>query len=257
VGAVEHLKILCCLGLPPESAMMAVSPLLHEIIPHGWAQISLLDSNGGLRASYGENPELTLLHREKSLWRFMDDPSSPMSLLIPAFRAVAIGYSLQLQGPGWLETAWYREVGAPLDGCWLLDAMIGDGQRSIAFLCLNRPRTARPFCVGDVKLLDRLRPWLAHAFRQNSAGEMGKEIEDSLRSPGEALLSGQAIVTPNAAVVFQSASFEHLLEILIGGGNYIDRPPPREGLPAPVLKLVRRIVGAANGDVCAPPRMRL
>jgi hypothetical protein len=35
MGAVEHLKTLCCLGLPPESAMIAVTPLLHEIIPHG------------------------------------------------------------------------------------------------------------------------------------------------------------------------------------------------------------------------------
>jgi hypothetical protein len=36
MGAVEHLKTLCCLGLPPESAMIAVAPVLHEIIPHGW-----------------------------------------------------------------------------------------------------------------------------------------------------------------------------------------------------------------------------
>jgi hypothetical protein len=38
MGAAEHLKTLCCLGLPPESAMAAVTPLLHEIIPHGWTR---------------------------------------------------------------------------------------------------------------------------------------------------------------------------------------------------------------------------
>ncbi len=38
MGAVEHLKTLCCLGLPPESAMVAVTPLLHEIVPHGWSR---------------------------------------------------------------------------------------------------------------------------------------------------------------------------------------------------------------------------
>ncbi len=32
MGAVEHLKTLCCLGLKPESAMVAVVPVLHEII---------------------------------------------------------------------------------------------------------------------------------------------------------------------------------------------------------------------------------
>jgi hypothetical protein len=30
MGAVEHLKTLCCLGLAPESAMIAVTPLLHS-----------------------------------------------------------------------------------------------------------------------------------------------------------------------------------------------------------------------------------
>ena len=41
MGAVEHLKTLCCLGLKPESAMIAVTPLLHEIIPHGWTRLGL------------------------------------------------------------------------------------------------------------------------------------------------------------------------------------------------------------------------
>ena len=46
MGAVEHLKALCCLGLPPESAMVAVAPLLHEIIPHGWSRGCLVASDG-------------------------------------------------------------------------------------------------------------------------------------------------------------------------------------------------------------------
>jgi hypothetical protein len=37
MGAVEHLKTLCCLGL--KHAMIAVTPLLHEIIPHGSTRI--------------------------------------------------------------------------------------------------------------------------------------------------------------------------------------------------------------------------
>ena len=41
MGAVEHLKALRCLGLPPESAMVAVVPLLHEIIPHDGSRLDL------------------------------------------------------------------------------------------------------------------------------------------------------------------------------------------------------------------------
>ncbi|MCI0737081.1 MAG: hypothetical protein L0Y50_12570 [Beijerinckiaceae bacterium] len=35
MGAVEHLKNVCCLGLPPESVMIAVTPLPHESFSRG------------------------------------------------------------------------------------------------------------------------------------------------------------------------------------------------------------------------------
>jgi len=58
-GAVEHLKTLCCLGLPPESAMIAVTPLLHEIISHGWSRMGLYESDATtMRSGYAENPEM-------------------------------------------------------------------------------------------------------------------------------------------------------------------------------------------------------
>ena len=47
MGTVEHLKTLCCLGLPPESAMVAVVPVLHEIIPHGWSRLALFGARCG------------------------------------------------------------------------------------------------------------------------------------------------------------------------------------------------------------------
>ena len=43
MGAVEHLKTLCRLGLKPQEAMIAVTPLLHAIIPHGWTRIALME----------------------------------------------------------------------------------------------------------------------------------------------------------------------------------------------------------------------
>ena len=79
MGAVEHLKTLCCLGVPPESAMVAVTPLLHEIIPHGWSRIVLLEPDGTFRHGYAENPETAAIFRER-MWRFNDDPSSPAFL---------------------------------------------------------------------------------------------------------------------------------------------------------------------------------
>jgi hypothetical protein len=169
MGAIEHLKTLCCLGLPPESAMIALPPLLHEIIPHGWTRMALLEPDATIRSPYAEHPAAGTLYRER-LSLFMDDPSALMSLWVPTFRACGIGWTLHRQGRSYLESGYYREVEAPLDSCWMLDAMIGDAGRTIAMVNLTRPRSARHFTVDHVQQLDRLRPWLAHALRPNVLG---------------------------------------------------------------------------------------
>ncbi len=72
------------------------------------------------------------------------------------------------------------------------------------------------------------------------------------------MLSGQAIVTPDARLLHQTAGLEHLLRILAGEPrNYTRYVPAHDRLPAPVLKLLRQITGAANGSSNAPPWMRV
>jgi hypothetical protein len=256
MGAVEHLKTLCCLGLPPESAMIAVTPLLHEIIPHGWTRMCLMEPDATIGSTYAENPAAAALYRER-LWRFMDDPTSPMHLWTAGFRAVGIGWYLHMQGRGWLDSGWYREIEAPLDSCWTFGAMIGDGGRAIAYVNLTRPRSARPFIVDDVQRLDRLRPWLAHAFRCPCYGGP-PEDEEVADTASPAALGGQMILTAERNVVFQTPSLEHLLTILAGQPlNYTRYVPPRDRLPASILKLLRQIRGAPNGTSNAPPRMQV
>jgi DNA-binding CsgD family transcriptional regulator len=257
MGAVEHLKTLCCLGLKPESAMIAVTPLLHEIIPHGWSRMGLYESHDSMGNGYSENPEWAL-YRQR-FWRFLNDRSGIIgSLYLPPFRATAIGWSLHLQGRGWLGSDWYREIEAPVDSCWLLDAMIGDGGRGFAGVHLTRPRSARPFTVDDVQRLDRLRSWLAHAFRRSNSGVAPQEDEVPISTAGAPVRSGQMILTAGAKLVYETASLESLRRILAGEpGNYTRFVPARDNLPAPVLKLLRQITGAANGTSNAPPRMRI
>jgi DNA-binding CsgD family transcriptional regulator len=259
MGAVEHLKTLCCLGLPPESAMVAVSPVLHEILPHGWSRMVLLKPDGTMTDGYAEHPGTEALFREK-LWRFMDDPSAPASQWAPCFRANGIGWTLPFQGREWLESGWYREMEAPLDSCWILDAMIGDGGRTpaCAHLMLTRPRRARPFTVDDVQSLDRLRPWLAHAFRRPLSANVPEENWSPISTAGPPVLSGQFIVTPDARVVHQTTDLDYFLRILAGEpGNYTRYVPVHDILPAPVLKLLRQITGAASGTSNTPPRMQI
>jgi hypothetical protein len=257
MGAVEHLKTLCCLGLEPESAMVAVTPLLHEIIPHGSTRMALLAPDATITNVYAENPATGAIFRER-FWRFMDDPSALASLWVPAFRAVGIGWTLHRQGGDYLESRYYREIEAPLDSCWLLGGMIGDGGRTIASVHLTRPRNARPFAGDDVQRLDRLRPWLAHAFRWPLSCDVHQEDQASIVTVGPTVLSGQLIVSSDARLVHQTSGLEHLLIILMGEPvNYTRYVPVRDRLPAPILKLLRQITDATNGTSNTPPRLRI
>ena len=256
MGAVEHLKTLCCLGLPPESAMIAVTPLLHEIIPHGWTRMALVEPDATLSHGYTENPAMAF-HLDRFL-ELLHDPTNIIgSIYLPNFKSVGIGWALHRQGRGWLDSDWYREVEAPVDSCWWLEAMIGDGARSIASVHLTRPRSARAFTADDVQKLDPLRPWLAHAFRR-SLPESGPQDLVRASVTGRPVLSGQMILTADAKAIYQTRDTRHLL-------TYIDqrtieawyRSSDRDRQPAPVLKLLQAIVGAANGTSNTPPRMRI
>jgi hypothetical protein len=202
MGAVEHLKTLCCLGLPPESAMVAVTPLLHEIIPHGGTRISFLAPDATITSTYAENPATEPLFRDR-FWRFMNDPCALASLWIPGFRAVAIGWTIHGQGGGYLQSGYYREIEAPLNSCWILSGMIGDSGKSIAHVTLTRPRSARPFTVDDVQRLDRLRPWLGHAFRRSKCSNARQNIEAQFSAAGSTVLSGQVILTADQKSCFR------------------------------------------------------
>ena len=67
------------------------------------------------------------------------------------------------------------------------------------------------------------------------------------------------ILTSEAKLIFQTASLAYLLRAVLEGesADLTRYFPTHGGLPAPILKLLRQIVGAANGTSNEPPRMRL
>jgi DNA-binding CsgD family transcriptional regulator len=163
-----------------------------------------------------------------------------------------------MQGRGWVDSSWYREIEAPLDSCWILDAMIGNAGRTSSIVSLTRPRSARPFTADDVQRLDRLRPWLAHALRPQISGDLGPGDQIAMAVAGAPARSGEMILTADARLVFQTPSLELLLTILAGeSANYLRPLPVRDRLPLPILKLLRRITGAASGTSNAPPRVQV
>jgi DNA-binding CsgD family transcriptional regulator len=237
--------------------MVAVVPVLHEIIPHDGTRLALVAPDATITTGYSENPASSAIFRER-LWQFMDDPTSLMSLWVPGVRAVAIGWALHRQGGSYLQSGYYREIEAPLGSCWLLDAMIGDGGQTIGFVSLTRPRGVRSFTVDDVQRLDGLRPWLAHAFRRSPSGDSRQEDEPPIAAAGATVLSGQVVLTSEGRIVYETSGVELLLRILTGEpSNYTRHVPVSDRLPASVLKLLRQITGAVIGTSNTPPRLQV
>ncbi len=237
--------------------MIAIVPLLHEIIPHGWTRLGLINSDGAITSYYCEIPETEALYRER-VWQFMDDPTALAILWHPMVQNVAIGWTLhRQQASSYLETGYCQEIKSPFDSCWLLDAMIGHDGKTIGFVHLTRPRRARPFTIDDVQQFDRLRPWIAHAFRQPATEIRWQKDEAAISPSGRMVQRGQLIMSPDMRVIHQTSGLEFLLRILSAEPTFSMRNVPmraRSDLPLPIKKLLHQLIGATNGLADAPPR---
>lgn len=252
---VEHFTTLCCLGLRPEPALMAIAAGLRDLIPSEWTRIALHDQHGTVTSGYAENGAFPALFAARFAQIAAAEPASIAALRIPAMRASGIGWTLHKQNADYLRSAYYNEFEREVDACWLLDAMVHDGTRSILGLMLSRPRSAKPFRDEDVLLLDRVRPWIAHAFRER--GDVG---DDRDHAPGLSPLH-KAMVVANAAgeVLFRSAESEQLFMMLNGTslqvGKHSGAYAPET--PSAVRRVVHDLIEGATSHTGAPPRVSI
>lgn len=249
---LQHFTTLCCLGLAPEAALMAIAAGLRDVIPSSWTRICLHDKHGAVTLGYAEHGAFPAVFVERFAHIAKTHPSSIAALLVPAWRAAGIGWTLQKQNADYLQSAYYNEIERAVDACWLLDAIVHDGTRSKVSLMLTRPRAAKPFRSEDVILLDRLRPWIAHAFRERTT-VAPREHEHAMA--GSALHKATMVASGAGKILFRSAGSEQLLMMLNGtfcnlgqhSGNYAPETPTM------VRQVIRELVCAATGHSASPP----
>ncbi len=254
--AINHFVTLCCLGLPKEAALIAIAAGIRDLIPSSWTRIGLFDQHGSTTSAYAEHgafPALVMAGRTDHFVR--TEPTSIAALMLPAWRAAGIGWTLPKQNADYLQTGYYSEIERPLDSCWLLDAMVHDGTRSIVGLILSRPRGAKPFRSDDVVLLDRVRPWIAHAFRERATP---REEHLSLL-PARPLSKGTLLASAAGQVLFRSDACPQLFMMLNGTLSEIGKHLGSDKVETPtaVLRVIRELVRAASGHTASPPRLEV
>jgi DNA-binding CsgD family transcriptional regulator len=98
----------------------------------------------------------------------------------------------------------------------------------------------------------------APGSRTRLAGATWAQDGELFGTGGALIWSGQVVLTSDGRIVFQTRGLQFLLRILEGAPAIHTRyVPARDRLPAPVLKLLRQITGAANGTSNTPPRMKV
>ena len=231
---------------------MAVAVGLRDVIPAGWTRICLHDERGAVTSGYAEHGAFPAIYLERFQHFAKTQPASIAGLLLPAWRAAGIGWTLQKQNADYLQSAYYHEIERVVDACWLLDAIVHDGTRSIVSLMLTRPRAAKPFRSEDVVLLDRVRPWIAHAFRDRRA-RAPRDQEHSMA--GEALHKATVIASAAGTILFRSAESEQLFMMLNGVSEKLGKHSGayHSETPITVRKVIRDLVTAATGHGTSPP----
>lgn len=260
--SISWFRTLCSLGLPRQAVLVAIARGLHEVIPSGWNRIGLVDDEGRRGPGFAEHPEYLPLAGERMPY-LADTPGSIAALHREAVRRNAVGATLHAQNAAYLESAYFREFERELDACWLLDAIVRDGDRTVAGVMLSRPRTGRPFNQDDVRKLELLRPWIAHALREDPAGldPARPDLGDprGVRYAGTPSLQATLTADAQGRVMYRTPGADYLLHLAEAGAD------PRSGaatprharLPARVGELLRRLAAASSGGAASPPRTRI
>ncbi len=108
-------------------------------------------------------------------------------------------------------------------------------------------------------VLDSLRPWIAHAFRERIAAAPRQENGSFEQIAATPLHKATVIVDASGRVLFRTAGSAQLFMMLTGAMEHIESHHGMRDVEMPVAvhRVVRDLVGAASGTGTAPPRTRV
>lgn len=245
---LAQFRRLACLGLPPQTAVIALLQTLHAIIPAAFNRFGFANSQLRITDAYCENADCYrfLAHYFEEIDGRVDYwPSVSASLR----RGPGVGYTLPYQTAAYFRSAYFNEIERPLGAYHQLDATIGDARRVYGSVVISRG-AGRPFRAGDVALLRRIVPWFAHAL---SAPARGAEM-DWQQAQAPAVL----LVDDDVRVQYADAAGERCLWML-DSDDIADTPIfARTGKSGSALKLlVARLLDVEDGRETPTPTLAL
>jgi DNA-binding CsgD family transcriptional regulator len=160
-----QIRQLCCLGLPAETLMPRLLPMLRTLVPADSAGFFWVDAGGHMRNLYAERM-LPMDRSQLYFKRFYDSDEHPfrrqfverMERARAGENVTSVSADESLQ-----RTAYYNEIMRELDAHHVMYGVVRDHGGAIGQLSLYRSRTSREFDANERAELNNTLRYVAHA----------------------------------------------------------------------------------------------
>jgi DNA-binding CsgD family transcriptional regulator len=241
-NAVAYLRQLCCLGLDRKLVILEFLKAVQSLIP---SENNLFSgSDNQFNPTYLINEHITpeLIDNMEIFPGFFS--VDRRSRVINWFKQHPVSTDARLLDEKFYETDFYHLLWRILDIYHQLETPVYHQGQVVGLLCLNRPRSQKPFSINDQRLCVRLTPYLAHALYT-------QHEDDTLYCAADA--SGMMVMECQGRILFQCGTAKRLLLMASHPMAFGETPVPETDLMSQLAQLCRNLVIIFEGKAAAPP----
>ena len=228
-----HLRHLCCLGLPSETLMPQLLPLVRELVPADSAGFFWVDAVGHMQNLLAERM-LTAPKMRLYFEHFYAGGKYDFQKNFVRRAQSGVSVAMSESDAAFRESAYYNEILKDLDAHHVLYGIVRDHGLALGQLSLYRDKQALAFSERDAETLSSLMHYITHAVAAPpSASASATEYIDS---------SDDAVLLVDAHGAVQHASEEGLrLVVQAVGGTFARGFPGSDS--AEVTAILATVVG--------------
>jgi DNA-binding CsgD family transcriptional regulator len=157
-----HIRHLCCIGLPSETLMPRLLPLVRELVPADSAGFFWVDSTGHMQNLVAER----MLTAPKMRLYFDHFYAGGKYDFRESFKARAANgktVAISETDAAFRESAYYNEILKDLDAHHVLYGIVRDQSEALGQLSLYRGKADAPFSERDQEALSSIMHYINHA----------------------------------------------------------------------------------------------
>ncbi len=191
-----QIRQLCCLGLPAETLMPRLLPLIRQLVPADSAGFFWVDSSGDMHNLYAERM-LPSEHMRLYFEHFYDSDEHPFRREFLARVQAGIEVDSRSADAALQRTAYYNEIMRELDAHHVLYGVVRDHGAALGQISLYRPKKSSEFDAKARADLASILHYVAHAVSVRN----GLVTELQPEASGESISKTQQVDTDDEAVV--------------------------------------------------------